>query len=187
MTSDEGRPQPVPPCWGRFLRSLSCVATSPISSDLQPVLCRRVRTWSIRNSADQDRCNRFRCRSASCDPGTSGRAAARWLETEPCLQTCDAPAAPPDADRCRFDGCDGASTPALPCPQLSNIAHASRRSPGGLGKKCPRRPGASSAQEFCHSAARDEDSRTEQYCSAKGPDMDQYPSLQGDLLNKGQE
>jgi hypothetical protein len=94
-------------------------ATTPsILSGPQPVLCRRARTWSIRRSADQDRCDRIRCGSASCDPDTSGSAAVRselaMVRGEHKFQACDAPAYVARAcgtPGSRYCGCDGTSMP----------------------------------------------------------------------------
>jgi hypothetical protein len=130
------------------------VARWRISSAARPA---RSRTWGIRRFADQAHRSQVRCRPASCAPGTSGSAAVvlelAMVRDEPWLQTFDAPAAPPAADRSRFDGCDGASMPRCPARNCSILLTRPEDRRAGWAKY-PRRPGAPCAQEFCDSAAR---------------------------------
>jgi hypothetical protein len=82
---------PVPSIHLQFeIRAVSKVSCAPLLKEvavlplpsrfhrfLSKVHCRRARNWNIRRSADQDRCNRVRCGSASCEPDTSGSEAVR--------------------------------------------------------------------------------------------------------------
>ena len=112
----------------------------------------------------RDHRNRVRCRSASCDPGTSGTVAAAsksaLVRDAHTLRTCRSPCL--FGGRCCAPGIATGTAAAMEAEQDAlhagppfNIAH--------IRRKLPAKPR----------------SWTEQYCSAERRDMDQYAGSQG--------